>query len=256
MSVDAVEYACPWPTDDTCLTDEWSALDDDVKALALAYASATLERLTAWRVGVCPLKLRPALQGASGACWGGVLDRWASPGPVNWNGSWSNAAVGFRRNEVVLPPPVGRIDEVKVDGAALDPGDYALQNGHILVWRGTGVAPWPVHQDTSLADTEIGTMSVTYLNAAAVNEQGAHAVTLLAIQFAKACIGKTCQLPANVTQLVRQGVSMTIASGAFPGGETGLRQVDAYTAIYNPRRQTQRATVYSPDLPDHRVEVV
>lgn len=256
MSIEAVEYACPWPVDDTCLTTEWTDLDTDVKALALAYASASLERLTAYRVGVCPLKLRPALQGASGACWGGTLDPFSRFGPVNWNGSWSNAAVGYRRNEVVLPPPVGRIDEVRADGNVIDPADYVLQNGHILVWRGSGPAPWPMRQDTSLADTEPGTMSVTYLNAAAVNEQGAHAVTLLALQFAKACTGKACQLPANVTQLVRSGVSMNIASGAFPGGETGLRQVDAYTAIYNPRRQTQRATVYSPDLPDDRVEVV
>lgn len=256
MSVDAVEYACPWPVDDTCLTAEWAALDVDVKELALAYASATLERLTAYRVGVCPLKLRPALQGPSGGCWGGVLDPFTRFGPVNWNGQWSNVSPGARPNEVVLPPPVGRIDEVKVDGAVLDPGDYVLQNGNILVWHGTGPAPWPMRQDTSLADTEPGTMSVTYLNASPVSVAGAHAVTLLAIQFAKACTNKTCQLPPNVTQLVRQGVSMTIAAGSFPGGETGIRQVDAYTALYNPRRQTQRAAVYSPDLPDHRVEVI
>lgn len=255
---EAVPYACPWPTDPSCREAEWTAVQEPVKTLALAYASATLERLTAYRVGVCPLKLRPAvLRGSTGGC-GGYLDPFTPGlGPVNWQGRWYNSWPNRDRKALWLPPPVGRIDEVKVNGSVVDPGDYALQNGNILVWRGAETdTPWPLEQDMSLPDTEVGTMSVTYLNRFPVDAAGANAVTLLALEFAKACANKTCQLPANVTTLVRQGVTMEIAAGSFPGGETGIRSVDAWTAQWNPHRSQRPVMVYSPDMPQHRVEPV
>lgn len=255
MTVTPPEYAgCPWPVDPSCRTTEWNALDADVKATALAYASSTLERLTAYRVGNCPIKLRPDLGGCyMDPYWGS----YAALAPVNWNGRWSNDGYCCRPHlcEVALPAPVGRIDEVKIDGAVIDPSNYELQNGHLLVWTGGGDCPWlpRLTQDMSLPDSAVGTFSVTYLNAYPVDLLGANAVTILALEFAKACTGKTCQLPANVTQIVRQGISMQIASGAFPDGKTGLRTVDAYIALWNPKGRTQQGMIYSPDLPQHRV---
>jgi hypothetical protein len=46
---------------------------------------------------------------------------------------------------------------------------------------------------------------------------------------------------------------MEIAGGAFPDGFTGIREVDAYIALYNPKAIRQRATVWSPDIKSPRV---
>ena len=70
----------------------------------------------------------------------------------------------------------------------------------------------------TLADTEPDTFSVTYLNGYPVDGLGAYAAGVLAMEFAKACTGGKCRLPAGVTSVARQGVSLQIATGAFPAG--------------------------------------
>jgi hypothetical protein len=258
MSVTPPEYGgCLWPIAPECKTDQWDDLDEPVQELGLAYASATLERLTLGRVGVCPITIRPCRQRPSAAAYAAA----SGPGfsPLNWNGVWTNVCgcdggcTCASNCEIQLPPPVGRIDEVLVDGDVVDPGDYELQSGHILVWTGGGDCPWNLEQDMATALTEPGTFAITYLNAYPVDLLGANAVTILALEFAKACASKTCQLPPNVTTLVRAGVSMQIAAGTFPGGKTGIREVDAYIALWNPKGHTSPGFVYSPDLPTHRV---
>jgi hypothetical protein len=52
-----------------------------------------------------------------------------------------------------------------------------------------------------------------------------------------------------VTQVVRNGVTVTLAPGSFPNGKTGVREVDAYLERWNPSgRRGPPMTVWSPDL--------
>jgi hypothetical protein len=226
--------ACVWPMDPVCATEAWEALSTEQQQLGLALASATLERLTGYRVSNCPITIRPVSHNGALACG---IRPWDGSGwygyqpfmPINLGGVWSNAyccdsfSVTENRKTVKLPPPVGRVDEVKVDGAVLDPADYRVDNGNLLIWQGAGDAPWPTSQDLSLPDTEPGTFAVTYLNAYPVDGAGAYAVGVLALEFGKACAGRTCKLPENVTTIVRQGITLEVVSGSFPNGETGLR---------------------------------
>lgn len=255
MSVPAFG-GCVWPMDPSCRTDEWNRLPEPVQDLALAMASATLSRLTGYRVGSCPITIRPDSQQPFPRSCPPWMDGWGmgylyGPMPLNWNGTWSNLACDISsgsRNEVQLPPPVGRVDEVKVDGNVLDTGDYRI-DGNVLVWTGAGDAPWPQTQDMSLADTEPGTFSVTYLNAYPVDSLGAYAVGALATEFGKACVGNKCLLPQNVTTVVRQGLTLEVIAGSFPNGETGLRAVDSYIGLWNPKHR-QQATVWNPNRPN------
>lgn len=241
---------CDWPLDEGCLGSEWEDMNPALKERALELSINTLRRLTAYRVGGCPVTVRPVV--SKGACFVPTIggNPWMSPG-VSASGQWVNNCgrdMGLRRNEVVLPPPVGRIDEVKVDGVALDAADYRLDNGYLLVWMGEGDAPWPTNQDVTKPDTEEGTFSVTYLNAHEVDSGGAYAAAVLATEFAKACNGGKCRLPAGVTTIARQGVTMQIASGAFPDGLTGIREVDAWVALWNPDGRAQGSRVWTPDM--------
>jgi len=254
------EYSgCPWPIDPACFDEQWEELDDTVKARAVALASSTLYRLTGYRVGGCPITVRPCKAGCAGS-----YRSYYSYGPSGWmnpvliSGSWINSC-GCTTDcsctelcEVVLPAPVGEVAEVKVDGQVVSTDNYRL-DGNRLVWTGTDECPWPTCQDLALPDTEVGTFSVTYTNTYPVDALGAYAAGVLAIEYAQACIGNNCRLPLAVTSISRQGVSFDIATGAFPGGMTGIREVDTFIAIWNPQSLRQQPRVWSPDLTAPRV---
>ena len=248
---------CPWPVDPACLGDEWDALDPTVQERATLLAGETLRRLTGYRVGGCPVTVRPCKASCANTAYLPFYTGGFNP-HISIGGYWVNSC-GCTTNcscselcTVTLPLPIGRIDEVVVDGVIVDPGDYTIIRNQ-LTWIGGGDCPWPICQDLSLPDTEPGTFSVTYLNAWPVDTLGAYAAGVLAYEYAQACVGNKCRLPSNVTSLTRQGVTMEMATGSFPGGFTGIREVDAFIAIYNPRGVREQTRVWSPDIHTPRV---
>lgn len=250
MSVDAIPTDVCWPVDTTAC-EEWASFPAPVQEVAAGLAGQVLRMLTGYTVGGCPVTLRPCTVrcGAASTGWqwsGGTFT------PVNTAGVWTNAGCcGFdcrhdAAKELRLPAPVGRVDEVKVDGVVVPATAYQLVNGNRLVRTDGGT--WPLVQDMDKADTEVGTFSVTFLNAAEVDTSGAAAAGALACEFAKALTpGQKCALPKGVTQITRQGVSMQITPGAFPDGLTGIQIVDAYVMRYNPNRLKTPPLVWSPE---------
>lgn len=254
---------CEWPLDPACFDEDWEALDPETKARASSLASATLHRLTGYRVGGCPIKVRPCTRGcARGSVWPSYYSMAGAGGlswyPVNFGGVWVNSC-GCTSDcscgalcEVSLPAPVGTLYEVKVDGVVLPTTDYRL-DGSVLLYTGIGDCPWPACQNMAVDDDQPDTFAVTYLNSYPPDQAAAYACAVLAMEFAKACTGSTCRLPPGVTSVVRQGVSFTLPTGAFPDGLVGLREVDAWVALWNPDGRRRATTVWSPDIPATRV---
>lgn len=251
---------CVWPIDPACFTETWDTYPEVVRQRALALASATLYRLCGYRVGGCPLTVRPSPQNGTCAFPSDAMSTSWVPNfyPVNWNGAWTNVAVGPASDPrlVELPAPIGQIIEVKVDGAVVDEDDYTILDNKYLAWVGAGESPWPLNQDWVLPDTEPGTFSVTYLNAYPVDAIGAYAAGLLTMEFAAACAGggKKCKLPSNIVSIVRQGVSYELSTGAFPDGKTSIREVDAYIEQWNPRARRGAPMVFNPGRPKVHVQ--
>lgn len=227
---------CDYPIDPACLRETWDKYESEVQQRAVSLASATLYRLTGYRVGGCPVTVRP--NPSSGLCAiPAGYSRFAEWEPINWSGTWSNYVCGPWEDPriISLPAPVGRIDAVKVDGTVLAPTDYAILDDHAVVWIGDGEQPWPCTQDVLVPDTEPGTFSVTYLNSYPPDALAAYAAGLLAMEYASACSGTgKCALPANVRSIVRQGVSYEIPAGSFPEGKTGIRAIDQFIETWNP----------------------
>lgn len=258
MTVEVPEYGgCLWPVDSACFTDAWDGYPEAVKDRALALASSTLVRLTGGRVGNCPITVRP--------CSARVCRNYFPPDsvqpqflPLNWGGVWMNVC-NFGECivdcEVPLPAPVGRIDEVKVDGAVIPATDYRV-DGNRLVWTAVGECPFPDTQDLRLNDDAVGTFSVTYLNAYPVDSNGAYAAGILAAEYAKACTGGKCRLPTGVTSVARAGVTYEISSGAFPDGFTGIREVDTYIALWNPKTLSHSSRVWYPGMNTPRTTTI
>lgn len=248
---------CTWEPDPACLTAEWDALSDDEKHRALLLATSSLQMLTYYRVGSCPITIRPCPKVKPCGCWerGAYVSAGATQyTPMDWNGQWLNCVHCGTRceplSEVDIPGPVGYIDSLVIDGQLVDlwNGDWRLDNGHLLVWQGDGPSPLPSTQDLNKPDTAPGTWSISYSKSYPVLEDGRLAVAYLAMEFAKACKPKAkCSLPRGVTNVVRNGVSFTVEAGLFPNGLTGIEIVDAYILKWAPAGSpTQTAQVFNP----------
>lgn len=239
-----------WPVDWSCrggVGDEDPALIYRAERLAIS----TLRALTLNRVGGCPITVRPC----SGSCWEAPSHRRdASPFYPHQNaqGRWVNGCgcgsrchCGPAMDSLLLAAPVGRVDEVWVKGETLDPSAYRLEGDRLVRLDG---GRWPGCQDFTQDANGLDAFSVTYLNAYPVDEVGAYAAGLLADEYLSACSGKDCSLPSGVVQIVRQGVTMTMAEDLFSQGLTGNAVVDSFTARFNPHRLRTKPTVWSPDL--------
>jgi hypothetical protein len=245
---------CLWPVDPACFTEDWNGLAEEVQERSLALASATLHRLTGYRVGGCPVTVRPCKKscaqefgdfyyGAYGPAWSphiGITGNW-----VNSCGCSTDCSCG-PVCEVALPAPVVEVTEVNVAGTLIT--DFTV-HGNRLVYTGSGDCPFPACQNMAAPVGDPDTFAVTYRQTYAPDAMGAYAAAVLAMEYANACVGNKCKLPAGVTQVVRQGVSIQIEGGAFPGGFTGIREVDTYIALWRPEGSPTRAPrVWAPGM--------
>jgi hypothetical protein len=242
-----------WPVDHGCCS-EFDEYPVDIQARADSLASQTMRMLTGYSVGGCPVTLRPCSINCVSSSGGWYAQGGTFRPFIDAFGSWVNGCgCNYNTCGCNALPSVGlggvsgsRVIEVKVDGVILSPTTYAVHNGNTLV-RTDGLA-WPVCQDMAKADTEVGTFSVRVSRGQAVDRLGAYAAGVLACEYAKACSGKKCSLPAGTTNVVRQGISVTLVNDLFPGGLTGIREVDLIIARYNPNHLRLPAMVYSPDV--------
>jgi hypothetical protein len=253
----------PATTDWSCYGDdtEISRLDPAIKARSEALAWYTLASLCAWRIGVCPTTIRPCAAGCAAAgSWSQAVVSSAHVSalplqtiggiatPYVTNGQWVNgcpcsspaSCSCSQLSEVILPGPVGGIEEVTIDGIVIPPSAYRVDDGNRLV-RIDGDT-WPVCQDMTGPGFQ-----VTYYRGAMPNELTNYAAGVLAAEFYRACAKGKCRLPRGVTSVVRQGVTVEIRQDMWEGGITTIPEVDAVISIYNPNHLRQAPRVRTPE---------
>lgn len=250
---------CDWTIDTVCDSAYWATLSAALQTAATDYAVWTLWAATGRRYGICEQLVRPCV----GSCcdagmwgWSWYEGEWF---PVIWQGDWYNCGCPDlctckATHEVKLPGPVAGITEIQVDGVVLDPSNYRVDNGDILV-RLDGEA-WPV-QDLDV-DAGVGYFLVTYDRGTPVPAPLAVAAGTLAIEYAKACQGSDCRLPGRATNISRSGVQITLQNvdDLLVNGFTGIHEIDAVIRALNPYKLTHRLRVYTPDLPSPRVRTL
>lgn len=254
---------CDWAIDTTCVPEPgWEAIyPAAVRARATTLATFVLDALTGHQFSQCPVTVRPC--GPSCRMFLGY-QTWpvgapASNTPGPWmvpyvvNGVWRNCACSggcacAPDCRVDLGVPVAEVEEVKVNGLTLDPSAYFL-TGQWLARTDDGEC-WPACQDPSVPDTEEGTFAVTFRPGRRLPEAGRIAAGALALEFARACQGTACGLPAQVQSLTRQGVDVEFVdpTDILTEGRTGIREVDLFISAVNPASLRQRSRVMSPDI--------
>lgn len=128
--------------------------------------------------------------------------------------------------------------------------DYRLDNNRLLVRLGG--EQWPTCNDLNLADTEVGTWSVTFRGGEPLTTLGQAAVGVLATEFTKLLLcDDSCQLPKPVQSISRQGVNITFLdpNEMFADRRTGLYLPDLFISTYNPHGLVRRARAYDVDAP-------
>lgn len=257
------DWSCRWTEDELD-----AQLDDDVMGpkieRAEAFAWSLLAALTNYRIGTCPVTIRPCVErcappgntyrvasvrgGRTAPLPTGVIGR---PTPYISGGIWYNAC-GCRPggcectalSEVRLPSPVGSIVEVRVDGEVLPRSAYRVYNGSRLI-RVDG-EDWPGCQDLSTPEGE--GFTVTYYRGQAPNIMTRYAAGVLANEFLLACDGDdSCRLPHNLRSMTRSGEAYEFDETDFSEGTTGIPEVEALIRIYNPHKLKSPVFVASPD---------
>lgn len=249
-----------WPVKFMC---DVSCVSPTVTGDAVAVATEVLWAFTGRQFGLCEVTLRPCRRECRDFPWpGGGWSEWAGSSwisPSLISGQWFNVACGRctrgcscgELSEILLPAPVHDVVEVKVDGVVVSGSEYRLDDNRILVSLGDA---WPTCNDLALDDDQPGTWSVTARYGLEVPTGGEWAVGELACELIKAFSDEECRLPRNVSQLVRQGVTIQFpaVSELFAKGQTGLYLVDQFIATWNPSGLRRRSGVYSVDNPPHR----
>lgn len=226
--------------------------EDEAEALLLdkseAFAWSLLASLTAYRIGTCPITVRPC------------ATRCAPTGALSLNGHWPLTTIGqfypyisggawynaclhssgscecTELSEVILPGPVGAITEIMLNGEELPRSAYRVDNGSRLV-RLDG-EKWPACND--------GTFTVTYYRGAAPNIMTRAAAGALAYEFYKGCKGEECRLPNNVISATGNGLSYDMEALDVTEGAS-IPEVMAVVRIYNPHGLKSAPAVASPD---------
>ncbi len=229
---------------------------------AVTAATYTLWALSGRQFGTCAVTLRPCRRECYDQSW---WNSYSLPWTSYWdyadsNYPWFVLGCGGCRgscscsavSEVVLPSPVQSIVTVKLDGVVAPTGSYRLDNNPLLVR--TDGQQWPSCNNLNKDDTQPGTWSVTAVYGQPVPKMGEVAMGELACEILKAMAGEECRLPPGVTQLTRQGVSISVPDigDLFRDGKTGLYLVDMFLSASNPHKLQQRGRIYSPDRMPHR----
>ena len=190
--------------------------------------------------------------------------------PFGWFSGWGTCVSGYQGAAVgqhygcTQPPvvelgayPVTEILSVYIDGTLIPANEYKLDDYQRLIrMRVNAETPpterwgWPTCQILDLPLTEVGTFGITYTYGEAPPVAGVLACTEMAIELALALIGSPNRLPARVTTMTRQGMTMAVVDvmDFFSKNLTGLYQVDLWLRTVNPGGARRQPLVWSPDI--------
>ena len=223
-----------------------ASLSPDMAAAIELTAAEWLWESTNRRYGNCPVTFRACVRRCDQGYGYGY---WPAYIPYKADGSWFNISCGAcgdncsctTLSEVILPT-VGTVTEVALDGVPMTGTAWRVDNMRRLVRVDGG--RWPTCQDMTAEPAE---WTVTYVPGLPLPTHGQIAYGQLVCQIARLVCGEKCQLPAGVTSVSRQGVTINVSPAA--DALTGLWMVDSWTAMVN----RAQARVWSPDLHPTRV---
>lgn len=159
-------------------------------------------------------------------------------GPVPERTSWiSRDSI----DSIPLSGPDTEIVEVTIDGIALNPSEYGLLDGNKLFRR---VGNWPVDNDITLTDADVGTFTITYRFGWPVNHVVRRAAIEMVCQMVKEEPAALSRMRGVVSANV-QGVSLQMNDEDLRS--MGLPEVNRFLDTFAPYGMRPMG-VFSPEL--------
>jgi hypothetical protein len=244
-------WATPGDVPDKVKTE--TGITDDVQWLRpLELASELLWMLTGRRwLGVgctetVTLRSTGATQGRGSWPYSRTWGQCPCWGFGGWSGGWLWPPTSYAGAHIARPFAVklprseaSAVTSVTIGGVAFT--DFELTHDGWL--RRTDGQGWPVCGDETVITYQFGTPPPA---------GGVAACVALGTELAKDMYNlDDCQLPARTTSISREGITMTVIDPQtfLDKGRTGLVSVDIWLSAINPTSRTQRAMIWSPDLP-------
>lgn len=223
---------------------------------AVDYASQVMFGLSGRQFpGACERVLRPChpQNNGCGALRPGWSWWWGYPSvPFRDESGWHNIGACDRECNIDcirLPWPVNEVTEILIDGLVMNPADYAVDSFR-EVCRLDGNS-WPCSQNFALDVTEVGTWQITVIHGKPITAAMNVMATKLGCQFLKAMCGAESCLPDNVKTIARIGTAIDFEETGqlFTDGQTGIREIDLWLRVVNPRGIQRPASVHRADDP-------
>lgn len=181
----------------------------------------------------------------------------SASGVAQWGycGCHADNSCGCGALSVIKLPhrPVTGIVNVKIDGLVLDPTFYRVDDWHRLTYlpgAGDTRQGWPCCQRLDLPATDEGTFEVTYSYGTPPSPAGVAMAAAFGCEMYLAAKGSSkCRLPQRLTNITRQGVTMSFLSdlSALRTGWTELPEVDQWLGSLRHAHATRPAVVVNPD---------
>lgn len=264
----------PWITTDDVIGFCGSRLGDDPDLATLQYAidfaTNILYRASGRRfMGICERTVQPCFgnnRGCSFGDWNSAFLWWAAGAmvdpiaynyPYRFNGQWFDGGSCCAQRcwlpRVKVPGPIAgdAADiEVVIDGVVLPVDAYRVDR-HREIVRVDGDA-WPCGNNLTLDPSPYvgpndgskdGTWQITYPYGRNPDSAGIVATIKFASELALDMCGRTCELPARLKSISREGVSMDFADPLtfLQNGEVGIYLVDMWIKSVNKKGLDRRA---------------
>jgi len=250
------------------MTTDWVTVDQVIEYLG-SDAPPADDLSGQARLAQCISSSSECLYGLSGRKFPGILSTTVRPTArfeqqafpesrvVTWpHNSWG-VCCGYPHRNCEAPKSIGlgrgpivSVEQVTLPtGDVLDPLNYIVEDQKWL--RRTDCYAWPM---CGCEDCE-HPFTVTFTFGEDPPQVGIDAATVLSAEFYRAMTPSTsgCKLPARLTSITRQGVTMAIVDPMdfFKSGLTGNYQIDLFLTVFNPGRQIRKPIAFSPDAVNH-----
>lgn len=254
---------CGWTVEPVCSAEEWAGYDASVQSAATNFATMVMWAATGRRFGLCRTTVRPCRR-ACETCPSGWFWSYGQWLPYIANGIWRNCWCGTGAGcgscnascQAWLPGPVNGIIEVTLNGDVVDPSTYRLDITDGAFWLVRNRTDdddtncWP---DSQNMDRPVGlddTWSVTYEKGLPIPAAVTDAAGVLAVEWARGCVGAACRLPGRVANLTRQGINVTMVpvDQLLVRNLTGIMEVDQVILAVNPHGLKGRPRLASVEV--------
>lgn len=224
------ELNCPWPLDVTQCCESLTEDDAELIESAIAQASALMSRLSGYTIGQCSDVVRPL----------GICKRCRS---------WCCGGTDGIRLIAKDGLPISEVSRVRIGATVQLASTWRFDEETQMLWA---VPPnvWPRRDERWAAEGTGEAFVVDVVTGVEPDAYSRAVGTLLACEIVRSCKGQKCRLPKNATQVIGQGVTVTLSDEEI---KTLLPEVGGWMQMVNPYNATLPARVFSPDLePDYR----